>query len=104
MEAEPLVVPLFVLSGQADATGAGLRHGQGGGLQGTEHHWALACSALGFSGETRLEKSRLWSPQELHRLGCVVVGFCPGIGVPALSEAVTATGFKAQQKTGDAQG
>lgn len=66
MEAEPLVVPLFVLSGQADATGAGLRHGQGGGLQDTEHHWALACSALGLSGESRLEKSRLWSPQELH--------------------------------------
>lgn len=35
------MVPLFVLSGQADATGAGLRHGQGGGLQDTEHHWAL---------------------------------------------------------------
>jgi hypothetical protein len=32
-------------------------------------------------------------------LGCVVVGFSPGIRVPALSEAVPATGFKAQQKT-----
>lgn len=77
MEAEPLVVPPFVLSGQADATGAGLRHGQGEGLRGTEHHWALACSALGLNGETRLEKSRLWSPQELHRPGLCGGGFLP---------------------------
>lgn len=77
MAAEPLVVPPFVLSGQADATGAGLRHGQGEGLQGTEHHWALARSALGLSGETRLEKNRLWSPQELHRPGLCGCGFLP---------------------------
>ena len=91
MEAEPLVVPPFVLSGQADATGAGLRHGQGEGLRGTEHHWALACSALGLNGFGALRSS--------IDLGSVVVGFSPGIRVPALSEAVPATGFKAQQKT-----
>lgn len=77
MEAEPLVVPPFMLNGQADATGAGLRPSQGEGRQGTEHHWALAPSALGLSGETRLAKSRLWSTQELHRSGLCGSGFIP---------------------------
>ena len=94
MEAEPLVVPPFVLSGQADATGAGLRHGQGEGLQGTEHHWALACSALGLSGETRLEKKTELDVKYMNvrtRFCCTCPGWrAPGEGNRVFREAALA--------------